>query len=417
MIARLHAFLKWSETYTKTDMTYLAKGGFWVSSKYFVGIVAGLITTVAFANWVDPTTFGTYQFVISLSAIIGAFSLTGMGVALNRAVAQGREGALRYAVTTNLKWSFGIFITGGAIAIYYFVNDNFILAVSILIAGSLQPFILSFRIYEQYLGGKQLFQQDAIIELVRKIFPFIALLTTLYFTNSLVVLIAVYFGSNALSYMLGYSYVLWRYRPPFEADPDAFRFSKHLSGMSLIGQIGAHADKILLWHFLGPAAVATFTVAQLATRYSGGLLSTVTQVALPKLSIRDLSTLQQTLPRKVLLFSGAMAVVALLYMVGAPFLFNWLFPAYTEAIPLTQMLALTLIFVPRSLFSKALTAHTCTQELYILSILTPMIKVSLLIFLLPLCGIFGAAYALLTSGFINSLLTYRFFKRARKNTP
>jgi len=410
-----HAYrlLKWSEQYTRTDMKYLAKSSFWMGSKYIVGILTGLATTVAFANWIDPTTYGTFQFVISVGAIIGAFSLTGMAKALNRATAQGREGALRYAVVTKLKWSIGIVLAGGAIAIYYFINENYALGIAILLAGALQPITLSFRIYENYLGGKKLFKHDAIIELLRKLFPFTALLTTLYYSNSVVLLAAVYFGSNAISYILGYMFVLWYYRPPYQPDPDAFYFSKHLSGMALVGQLGAHADKLLLWHFLGPAAVATFTVAQFATRYSGNLLNIITQIAVPKFSVRDLPTLQQTLPRKVLLFSGVTALVAILYVMVAPLLFHWLFPTYTDAIALTQVLALTLLFLPRSLYGQALTAHARTRELYTLSFATPVIKVSLFLLLIPFYGIWGAVYATLAHGMINSILVFILFKRTK----
>ena len=141
----LYRILKWSEKYTKTDMTYLAKGGFWMVLKYMIGIVAGLVTTVAFANLVDPTTYGTYQFVISVGSVIGVLTLSGMGLAINRAVAQGRDGAFRYGVQTKLKWSIGITLVAGVLALYYFLNGNNILAISILLAGALQPIILSFR--------------------------------------------------------------------------------------------------------------------------------------------------------------------------------------------------------------------------------------------------------------------------------
>ena len=394
-------------------MVYLASGGFWTTLSYVFGVLAGLGTTVALANLIDPTTYGTYQFVLSIVAILSVCTLTGMGLAVNRAVAQGRDGAFRYGVRTKLRWSLGITLAAVAVATYYYLNDNHTLALSILLAGSFSPFLVSFRLYEHYLSGKRLFRHAAIIEIVRKLLPFTALLTALFLTDNVIILVTTYFASNALSYILAYYYVVRTYRPPYEADSDAFAFSKHLSVMRIISTVASHADKVLIWHFLGATAVATFTIAQLATRYSGGVLNAATSVAFPKLAARDLPTLQETLPRKVLLFSGAMGAAALSYILIAPFVFPILFPLYPEAIPLTQLLALTLLFVPRSLYHKALTAHAQTRALYISSVVFPLAKLTLLLVLLPLYGIWGAVYTSLISSTLESLVVYVLFKRAK----
>lgn len=412
----LYRILKWSEKYTKTDMTYLAKGGFWMVLKYMIGIVAGLVTTVAFANLVDPTTYGTYQFVISVGSVIGVLTLSGMGLAINRAVAQGRDGAFRYGVQTKLKWSIGITLVAGVLALYYFLNGNNILAISILLAGALQPIILSFREYENYLGGKLLFKEDSLIEIIRKLFPFLLLLSVLFYSNNVIVLIATYYLSNALSYLAGYWYVIWKHRPPYKDDSEALHFSKHLSGMTAIATIGAQADKVLLWYFIGPVAVATFTIAQFATRYAGGILETVTTIALPKFAVRDLKTLQKTLPRKVLIFTGLMMFVTICYILLAPFVFNILFPNYPEAILLTQALALSLLFLPRNLYYKALVAHTQTRSLYYATTIVPVSKICLLVIFLPMHGIWGAVYALLVSEFLAAALYFSLFKKKRNQS-
>jgi O-antigen/teichoic acid export membrane protein len=411
----VYRILKWSEKYIKTDMTYLAKGGFWMVLKYLTGIIAGLVTTVAFANLVDPTTYGTYQFVISVGSVLGILTLSGMGLAINRAVAQGRDGAFRYGVRTKLRWSIGITLAAGLLAAYYFLNGNTVLGASILLAGALQPIILSFREYENYLGGKLLFKEDSLIEVIRKVFPFLLLLSVLFYSNNVIVLIATYYLSNALSYLAGYWFVIWKHRPSYKNDDEALHFSKHLSGMTAIATIGAQADKVLLWYFIGPVAVATFTIAQFATRYAGGILETVTTIALPKFAVRDLKTLQETLPRKVLIFTGLMMFVTVCYILFAPFVFDILFPNYPDAVLLTQVLALSLLFLPRNLYYKALVAHTQTRSLYYATTIVPVSKISLLLILLPIYGIWGAVYALLASEFLAAIVYFSLFMKEKNN--
>ena len=414
MHKKLRRFLKWSEKYTKTDMVYLASGGFWTTLGYALQVLGGVVTMVALANLIDANTFGTYQFIISTATILGVFTLTGMGLAINRAVAQGRDGAFRAGLRTKLKWSIGITLASGATAGYYFYNDNDTLGTAFLLVGALAPFIESFRLYEPFLEGKRRFKEAAIIGSIRKVLPMIAMVSALFLTDNVVHLIGVYFLSNALSYILMYAVVIYRHRPPLEYSLEDTRFSKHLSVMQLLQRLAGHADKILIFHFLGAAPVATFTIAQLAMRYSSKAVSTVSAVALPKLAVRDLSTLQRTLPRKVLIFSGVMGVAALAYILIVPFLFPILFPAYPEAIALSQVLALTMLFVPRNLYQKALTAHAQTNSLYILQVATPLTKLALLGILLPLYGLWGAVSAILLTNLFSAVLMYVLFKRAHQ---
>ncbi len=412
MKKRLIKILRWSEQYTKTDMVYLAHGGFWTMLGYAVQVLGGIIITVALANLIPRETYGTYQFVISTAAVLGVFTLTGMGSAINRAVAQGKPGTFRSGIRTKLKWSIGIVLASGAVAGYYFYQGNDLLGYAFLIAGATTPLIDSFRMYDYFLNGQRRFKEAAILGSIRKLFPIVAILIALTLTDNVLILLATHFVSNAFSFLLMYGVVVYRHRPPVEADADAVGFSKHLSVIAIFSKAASHADKILIWHFLGAISVAIFTVAQLATRYSGSLLNTLSGIALPKLATRDLPTLQRTLPRKVLLFSGVMAIATMLYIALAPFVFDILFPEYPASVAISQALALTLLFIPRSLYSKALTAHACTRELYLLGIINPTIKLTALAICLPLFGLWGAVYAFIISGALEALVVYTLFKRA-----
>src|SRR3989344_3759114 len=123
MVARLKhnflAFLRWSESYTKTDMLYMAHGGFWLTLAKGIAMFSSLILATAMANLIPPEVFGTYKFVLSGAGIIGAFALTGMGTAIIQAVARGHEGALRAGVRAYLSWSVGMVAISVALALYY----------------------------------------------------------------------------------------------------------------------------------------------------------------------------------------------------------------------------------------------------------------------------------------------------------
>ena len=102
---KIYKALKWSEKYTKTDMVYLAKGGSWLVGGQVINTIAVLALAIGIANFLPKEIYGNYKYVLSLIAIIGAFSLTGMATAVTQAVAKGFEGNLKYGLKISLKWS------------------------------------------------------------------------------------------------------------------------------------------------------------------------------------------------------------------------------------------------------------------------------------------------------------------------
>ena len=80
--------LRWSEKYTKTDMTYVVKGSFWWLGGRLGLFVISFFTMVAFARWLDPIHYGTYQFVIAGLAILSIFALPGLHTSIIKSIAQ-----------------------------------------------------------------------------------------------------------------------------------------------------------------------------------------------------------------------------------------------------------------------------------------------------------------------------------------
>ncbi len=120
----LYQFLKRSQKYTGTDNVYLAKGGFWLTLGQFFSLAAAFLSAIAFANLLDPTTYGNYRYVLSLLGILAIFSLDGVGDAVTQAVARGLEGSFYTGFKTKLKWgAIGSLIAIGA-AIYYWIRGN-----------------------------------------------------------------------------------------------------------------------------------------------------------------------------------------------------------------------------------------------------------------------------------------------------
>src|ERR1700683_4653793 len=87
--------LRWSEKYTKTDMVYLARGGFLSLFGQGMGLVASLGLAIAVSHFVSKESYGIYKYAISVVTILSLFSLNNIGSAVFQSAAQGFDGALR----------------------------------------------------------------------------------------------------------------------------------------------------------------------------------------------------------------------------------------------------------------------------------------------------------------------------------
>jgi O-antigen/teichoic acid export membrane protein len=185
--------LRWSEKYFKTDMVYLARGGFWLTLGQTISSLSSFLLVVAFANLLPKETYGTYKYVLSIAGILAISTLSGMSTAIIQAVARGYEGSLVPALKTKIRWGLLGGLAGLILAGYYFYQGNITLTVSFLISAVFLPFMDSFGIYDAFLQGRKLFDISAKYGIISQIIAVIILITTLFFTKNLFFILFVYF--------------------------------------------------------------------------------------------------------------------------------------------------------------------------------------------------------------------------------
>ncbi len=378
----------------------MSQEGFWLSLAKITGMLFSLLFAIAMANLIPQEVFGTYKFVLSAASVIGAFSLAGIGAAITQAVARGYEGSLRSGVQECLKWSFGTIAISLGAAIYYFYYHNYTLAVSFVIIGFCSPLITSYSLFVQFIAGKKDFKTNAIYDSAKNIIPGIVLILTVFFTGNAVVIVLMYFVSSVIVAFLLHQRTVREYRPNNEIDPQTISYGWHLSVMGVMGKAAEHIDKILVFHYLGAAQLAIYAFAQTPIAQLKLLNDIPAKLALPKFSERNFLELQKSLPRKILILMGIMAIVAGTYIVGAPLVFHLLFPRYLNSVIFSQILALSLILIPGTIFGSALSAHMKTKELYISQAVPLITKIGLFLLLIPPFGIWGVVWATLASQLI-----------------
>ncbi len=397
--------LRSSESFFKTDMVYATKGGSWLTFGHGIAMLSGFILSIAFANLFPKESFGNYKFILSMVGIVGAFSLTGMGTAIVQSVARNFN-TLRQGFRINLRWSVGIFIGGVALSIYYYVNSNFLLSLAFLLAGILQPIISSANLYTSYLLGKKDFKRSSLYGMVHNIVPSASIIITLLLTNSLYVIVTVYFVVGTLvSLFLYYKTNKAYQKEKIREDPSGLlSYSGHLSAMGIIGQVASFLDKILIFHYLGAAPLAIYAFAIAPVEQLQGGKKIFGALMIPKLSQRSFEELQRSTPRKAVILTVYAIGLIIIYVIVAPYFYKLLYPQYLDSVFYSQIYSLTLLAISGTVFNETLVAHKKTKELYIYRTTIPLVTIALFIILLPTYGLMGLIVSHITIRCLSTVL-------------
>ncbi|MFH1255390.1 MAG: oligosaccharide flippase family protein [bacterium] len=408
---KIYRTLRWSEKYAKTDMVYLARGGIWMSLGQIISSAAAFLLSLAFANLLPKETYGFYKYIMSLASLLAISTLPGMATAVSRAAAIGQEGALIPAVKTKIKWGLLGSLSSLILALYYFLQANNALTISFLIVSIFLPLMDSFGLYSPYLSGKKMFGLNAKLGAAGQVLTIALMIIVIWLSKNLYLLILAYFASNTFFNFLTLKYILNKRKPNANIDAKTISYGKKLSFMNVLTSISGSLDKIMLWHYLGAASVAVYSLAQAPINQASSFFKTILSLAFPKMAAADDEDIKKTLPGKMAKFFVLMLACVIIYIIAAPFLFKILFPKYVEAVNYSRIFSLTLLFFPQKLIGTALEAKAQTKSLYFISISNSIVRIILLAVLLPLYGIYGAIWAIVLPYFWNTLTQMYFLKR------
>jgi len=399
---RVLKILKWSEKYTKTDMLYLARGSFWLLASQAVNFVLALVLLWIFANLVSKEVYGEYRFLITAISLLALTSLSGSGIALTHAIALGKRGTFFPLLRTRIRY--GLIGSIGALVgtCYYAWQGDTGLAQAFVLIALFIPFIESYTLYAAYLNGLKDFRLMSILHTLQRIATVSALAAAVIFTQSVFWILLTYLVGMTLSFRLAQAVTLHTYPVNDEYDDAAQTYAKHLSLMTIMRSGASHLDKVALWYLVGPVAVAQYVVAVAMPNELNAAFGQIARLALPKMSTRTKSELQQSMLRKLGMYIIAIVPVAILYVLAAPFIFNTFLPQYIDSIFFSQLAAVLIIAAPLGLLTQYFYATKHTTALYIMNTLEPIVLIGLYAVLIPLFGIVGV----ITASFVRFIFLF-----------
>ena len=407
-----------------TDVRYLATGSFWLSLNKVTNIVAAFLLSVVYARYISKDTYGTYRYILSFIGAFGIFAIPGMGTAVIRSIARGYTGAFKQAATTIFLFSWGISFSCVAAAIYFYLQGTFPIAIGFLLAALFAPFSEGLGAWRNYYTGTKQFQKGMIFSSATQLFYGGTMLigitgAVLYgysHTVTLALLVGIYLAAHAVPNIILTRRVWNTISPSSPKDPETFRYGIHLSISEIPSIAAAYIDSLLLFSLLGAESLAIFSFAFAPVEQLKSIFGTAATVSMPKIAAKTASpktkaVLHSSLPKKLFRASFLTAIAVGTYIVAAPLLFRILFPQYIQAVPYTQVLALSLALFPLGVFGTALKAEGNMKKIYVFSIVTPFIQIAATLILIPIFGVWGAIWARVGERFFHhALLTYLYYK-------
>lgn len=406
-------FLLWSQKYTKTDMLYLARGGFSSAVTQIAGIVVSLLLAVAISHFVPKESYGTYKYVLSIVGILSLFSLNSIGSAVFQSAAQGFDGVLARAFWANIRWSAVVFVGAFLLAAYYFLMGNNTLAAGILIGGSLSPLLASASLFNSFLGGKKDFRRQAFYGVADVAIPVLVLIGVVMLTSNPIVLVATYFITNTVAALYFYRRTLDAYRSQVHAqDEDMLHYSKHLSVMGIVNGIANYIDQILIFHFLGGAQLAVYNFAIALPDQLKSPAKNIGAILQPRFVAHTGREIQKNMGRKLLLMFAGSISVTVLYILVAPEIYHYLFPKYADAAKYSQLYALWMLTISLDPVSTYLVARKLTSELYINTAVYSVFQLVGVTIGVLMWGIAGVIIARILTRIAVSATNYILYRRA-----
>ena len=375
----VYGLLRQSESYFKTDMVYVARGGLWTGLRFLVSLGASIASMVAFGNLLPKEVYGTYSYLLSLASSLAFFTLTGMGPGVIRAVSRGQENLLLHALRLQLRYNLLATATIGIAGLYYQLKGNNLFALSLGIMAITIPIESAYHIYEHVLIGRKRFDSLALLTSLSSVGSALATIIALFLTDNVLILVSVYAVMSLLPSFIIYNVITGNI-PKVNEVPEEFtelrRSAFHITGAGVIGTLAQYVDKIVLFQVAGPASLAVYGFAIAGPEKVKGLIKDWVNIALPRLAQRDVGEIRNGFYKRITLTMVIGLAAAIIYILVSPILFKTLLPKYLDSIHYSQVYALGLIFIPALVYiGNIFYSQNMLKAIYITSTFNQVLRI------------------------------------------
>lgn len=353
---------------------------------------AGLVATYFLARSMSKDAFGEYNMVFNVIGLLTIFSLSGLNNSIVQAVARGYFGTYRAIVPIAFLSS----CCGGAILLalsgWYYFSGYLPLAAGLLVSAFLFPFTHGLLQWKGVITGNakfgRLLLHDGLVSLT---------------THGLIIVAAIWCPGQYVLAIIASLLVPGVYNValtvasyqqiPFDApvEPHNVRYGIETTIFSSLGAIGANLDRLLLFFFLSPIALAVFVAAARIPELLSGGMQDVSAVLAPRLAKYQYYTKRLDRIFRLLSVAYGSGVVLLAFAI-VPSLVVFIFgDAYADAVPYAQALTCSVaIGFLANLRFRYIRSRIDARSFRDITLLSSAVRLVAFMILVPPLGLWGA---------------------------
>jgi O-antigen/teichoic acid export membrane protein len=382
------------------DIEYYIKGGFWLVLANVTIALVNVIALILFARLLSQTEFGKYKFFLSLIAVFGILSATGM----DTAVLQSASRHNKYAYINSSKFRLKVSLLGSAamlIATAYFYKIADPLWMVSAIGVFIFPFLYSFSGSIFFMFGLQRFSLASIFKVLINLLPAFIIIAIAALTRNVYYMIIAYMLSISLSHISIYAYIKKKIIPKIKknvADDSMITYGKHLSLVNAITIIFNYFDKLLITYLMGYSSLAIYAIAESLPNQFKTQTKFIMGLVMPKMSKNKNLNFKHIQKHIIYAFMLSSVVISIVYLVLPPIIIFIFGDMYLASIPIAQKLFLATIFwIPNTLLLSYFQSQKKIKDIYTYRIITPVVGLALYLILGIKFQMLGIVYAMIAS--------------------
>lgn len=409
-------FFKNFQEYLGLDLNYFIFGGIWTSLSLIVITLCGIILSYLFSHFWPDDVYGRYSFLMTCIGFLSLVALPGMSQAVTQASSEGNTNffwtAYRLVIKYSLIGSF-LLILG---SLYFFFRENYVLSLATFLSAFIFPLNSTGNLYIAHLNGEKKFDKATYYSTISQFVFLIFTAASLIFSGSLVIVSFLSLASVSIMNLI-FTLITVKKSKIKMPSADLIRLGKHLSISQLFTISADYFDKLLVALFLGFSSNAIYAFALILPAQMHNVYKIFLTLGLPKISSINQKSLNSKLVGKSMQLELLISLSVVFYIISAPLIFKYLYPNYQNAVLISQIFALSLLYFPANLFALNLTKLRDNKALYISNITYNISTLLTLVILLPLLGLLGAALSKIISRVAYASVIIFFFQKQKNSNP
>ena len=337
----------------------------------------------------------SFQLALTYMGLFSFLVLPGFGNYARQRIARGSQ---RFFFLTIRYRFYGSFLASGifvSLAFYFKGADQ---ANILMILAVLFPFASGLDVWREWFIGNSQFERLARVMIVQSVLSNgLCILMVLLFDRPEYALVTLLLTNSTINFFALHAVYSSQKTQKFnfllskiKIGRNVFFYGLKTSLISSVNSLGNHLDKLILFAFVSPEAMALFAIAEKLPEAVKGLLQILRSYLLPNLSKKvsyDAET-QRLFARINAVTLGILFVLILIL----PFIIRSFFGSnFEDAVLLSQLMTLSLIFTQISQLNYAfIISKVDSRGFTIITGGSNFVKITLGALLIPVFGLYGA---------------------------